>query len=65
MYVNAPSEDHSERYGAYVSIRKLYFVPQGTAGTFSALDYGGNNSTSFFARYTRGPREQILHPPRG
>jgi len=49
MYVNAPSEDHFERYGVYVSIRKLYFVPQGTAGTFSGLDYGGNNSTSFFA----------------
>lgn len=27
MYVNAPSEDHSERRGMYVSIRKLYFVP--------------------------------------
>lgn len=54
MYVNAPSENHSERYGMYVSIRsKLYFVPQGTAGTFSALDYGGNNSTSFFARHSR------------
>lgn len=45
-----PPRDHSERYGVYVSIRKLYFVPQGTAGTFSELDYGCNNSTSFFAR---------------
>ena len=50
MYVNAPFEDHSERYGMYVSIRKLYFVPQETVGTFSTLDYGGNNSTNFFAR---------------
>lgn len=53
MYVNASSENHSECYGVYVFIRKLYFVPQGTAGTFSALDYGGNNSTSFFARDSR------------
>lgn len=52
MYVNAPSENHSERHGTYVSIRKLYFVPRGTAGTFSALDYDGNNSASFFARHS-------------
>lgn len=34
MYVNAPSENHFERYGMYVSIRELYFVAQGTAENF-------------------------------
>jgi len=45
MHVNAPSENHRERYGVYVSIPELYFVAQGTAGTFSTADYDGNNST--------------------
>lgn len=30
MYVNAPFENHSERSGMYVFIRKLYFrIPRG------------------------------------
>lgn len=62
MYVNAPSENRSERYGMYVSIRKLYFAPRGTAGTFSALDYGGNNSTSFFARRSSSTRTNSSSP---
>lgn len=53
MYVNAPFENHSERYGMYVFIRKLDFVSQEATETFSTLDYGGNNSTSFFAHDSR------------
>lgn len=53
MYVNAPFENYSERNGMYVFIRKLDFVSQEATETFSTLDYGGNNSTSFFARDSR------------
>lgn len=54
MYVNAPSENHFERNGVYVSIRNLYFgAPKRDQLTFSAVDYDGNNSTSFFPRCRR------------
>ena len=65
MYVNAPSENHFERYGVYVSIRNLYLRPckrerereresERERVTFSTVDYGGNNSASFFSSANGG-----------